>query len=104
VKVSFAFTRKEAKLLDHIKWLKETYLEVGLVSSSSFLNGDVGITVVWFRTSKNKYSSHLFSLPSFLFCSSHLCFRLDLLWCAYLCIETCIYRGTSLGATPLVLV
>jgi hypothetical protein len=26
------------------KWLKETQLGVGLVSNSSFLNGDVGIT------------------------------------------------------------
>jgi hypothetical protein len=26
------------------KWLKETRLGVGLVSNSSFLNGDVGIT------------------------------------------------------------
>jgi hypothetical protein len=37
--------RKErSKLVDREKWLKETRLRVGLVSNSSFLNGDVGIT------------------------------------------------------------
>jgi hypothetical protein len=37
--------RKERnKLVDRGKWLKETQLEVGLVSNSNFLNGDVGIT------------------------------------------------------------
>jgi hypothetical protein len=37
--------RKErSKLVDREKRLKETQLAVGLVSNSSFLNGDVGIT------------------------------------------------------------
>jgi hypothetical protein len=37
--------RKErSKLVDRGKWMKETRLGVGLVSNSSFLNGDVGIT------------------------------------------------------------
>jgi hypothetical protein len=36
--------RKErSKLVDRGKWLKETRLRVGLVSNSSFINGDVGI-------------------------------------------------------------
>jgi hypothetical protein len=36
--------RKERnKLVDRGKWLKGTRLGVGLVSNSSFLNGDVGI-------------------------------------------------------------
>jgi hypothetical protein len=30
--------------MDRGKWLKEIWLGVGLVSNSSFLNGDVGIT------------------------------------------------------------
>jgi hypothetical protein len=30
--------------VDRGKWLKDTRLGVGLVSNSSFLNGDVGIT------------------------------------------------------------
>jgi hypothetical protein len=30
--------------MDQGKWLKEIWLGVGLVSNSSFLNGDVGIT------------------------------------------------------------
>jgi hypothetical protein len=37
--------RKErSQLVDRGKWLKETQHGVGLVSNSSFLNGDVGIT------------------------------------------------------------
>jgi hypothetical protein len=37
--------RKErSNLVDQGKWLKETRLRGGLVSNSSFLNGDVGIT------------------------------------------------------------
>jgi hypothetical protein len=38
------YLRKERnKLVDWGKWLKETRLGVGLVSNSSFLNGDIGI-------------------------------------------------------------
>jgi hypothetical protein len=38
--------RKERSksLVEWGKWLKETQLGVGLVSNSSFLNGDIGIT------------------------------------------------------------
>jgi hypothetical protein len=36
--------KERSKLVDRGKWLKETQLGVGLVSNSSFLNGDVGIT------------------------------------------------------------
>jgi hypothetical protein len=35
--------KERNKLVDQRKWLKETRLEVGLVSNSSFLNKDVGI-------------------------------------------------------------
>jgi hypothetical protein len=35
--------KKINKLVDREKWLKETRLGIGLVSNSSFLNGDVGI-------------------------------------------------------------
>jgi hypothetical protein len=35
--------KERNKLVDQGKWLKETQLEVGLMSNSSFLNGDVGI-------------------------------------------------------------
>jgi hypothetical protein len=35
--------KERSKLVDREKWLKETRLGVGLVSNSSFLNGDVGI-------------------------------------------------------------
>ncbi len=37
--------RKEKnKLVNLVKWLKETHLEVGIVSNSNFLNGDISIT------------------------------------------------------------
>jgi hypothetical protein len=36
--------KERSKLVDQEKWLKETRLGVGLVSNSSFLNGNVGIT------------------------------------------------------------
>jgi hypothetical protein len=35
---------RSKSLVEWGKWLKETRLGVGLVSNSSFLNGDVGIT------------------------------------------------------------
>jgi hypothetical protein len=40
----FHLWKERNKLVDQRKWLKETRLEVGLVSNSSFLNKDVGIT------------------------------------------------------------
>jgi hypothetical protein len=40
----FHLRKERSKLVDRRKWLKETQLGVGLVSNSSFLNGDVGIT------------------------------------------------------------
>jgi hypothetical protein len=40
----FHLRKERSKLVDQRKWLKETRLGVGLVSNSSFLNGDVGIT------------------------------------------------------------
>jgi hypothetical protein len=36
--------KERSKLVDQEKWLKVTRLGVGLVSNSSFLNRDVGIT------------------------------------------------------------
>jgi hypothetical protein len=44
VKVRFTSKRKEARASEVRKWLKETRLGFGLVSNSSFLNGDVGFT------------------------------------------------------------
>jgi hypothetical protein len=35
---------RSKSLVEWEKWLKETCLGVGLMSNSSFLNGDVGIT------------------------------------------------------------
>jgi hypothetical protein len=40
----FRLRKERSKLVDRGKWLKETRFGVGLVSNSSFLNGDVGIT------------------------------------------------------------
>jgi hypothetical protein len=36
--------KERSKLVDRGKWLKETQLGVDLISNSSFLNKDVGIT------------------------------------------------------------
>jgi hypothetical protein len=41
---SFCLRNERSKLVDWEKWLKETHLEVGIVSNSNFLNGDIGIT------------------------------------------------------------
>jgi hypothetical protein len=46
VKIHFAIERKEQELVKWGKRLKETRLGVGIVSNSTFLNRDVGITVV----------------------------------------------------------
>ncbi len=60
--------RKErSKLVDRRKWLKETRLGVGLVSNSSFLNGDVGITeLVILNFGKQIIVSPLVDFPLYL--------------------------------------
>jgi hypothetical protein len=56
------------------KWLKETRLRVGLVSNSSFLNGDVGITVLVIPNfSQQIIVSPFFYFPLYLLVL--LCFR-----------------------------
>jgi hypothetical protein len=67
--------RKERrKLVDREKWLKETRLGVGLVSNSSFLNGDVGIMgLVILNFDKQILMSPLLYLSLFLLVL--LCFR-----------------------------
>jgi hypothetical protein len=64
--------RKErSKLVDQRKWLKETRLGVGLVSNSSFLNGDVEIMgLVILKFGKQIIMSLSFGLPSALLSSS----------------------------------
>jgi hypothetical protein len=68
--------RKErSKLVDWGKWLKETRLRVGLVSNSSFLNGDVGITgLVILNFGKKIIVSPLVDFPLYLLVL--LCFRI----------------------------
>jgi hypothetical protein len=68
--------RKErSKLVDRGKWLKETRLEVGLVSNSSFRNGDVGITgLVIPNFSKQIFVSPLVDFLLYLLVL--LCFRI----------------------------
>jgi hypothetical protein len=44
--VRFAFIRKKVELVDWRKLLKGTRFGVGLVSSSNFLNKDIGITMM----------------------------------------------------------
>jgi hypothetical protein len=76
--------RKErSKLVDRGKWLKETRLGVGLVSNSSFLNGDVGITgLVIPNFGKQIIVSSLVYFPLYLLVL--LCFRViscDVIYC-----------------------
>jgi hypothetical protein len=90
------------KLVDQGKWLKETRFGVSLVSNSSFLNGDVGITrLVISNFSKQIIVSPLFYFSLYLLVL--LCFRVisyDVLHCLvdimyiYLCVSLevhCIY-------------
>jgi hypothetical protein len=68
--------RKERSksLVEWGKWLKETQLGVGLVSNSSFLNGDVGITgLVILNFGKQIIMSLLIYFPLYLLVL--LCFR-----------------------------
>jgi hypothetical protein len=68
--------RKERSksLVEWGKWLKETRLRVGLVSNSSFLNGDVGITgLVILNFDKQIIVSLLIYFPLYLLVL--LCFR-----------------------------
>jgi hypothetical protein len=63
--------RKERnKLVDREKWLKETRLIVYLVSNSSFLNGDVGITRLVISNFSKQIIMSLSCLPSTLLSSS----------------------------------
>jgi hypothetical protein len=61
--------------VDRGKWLKETRLEVDLVSNSRFLNGDVGITgLVIPNFGKQIIVSPLVDFPLYLLVL--LCFRI----------------------------
>jgi hypothetical protein len=65
----------KSKLVDRRKWLKETRLGVGLVSSSNFLNRDVGIMgLVILNFGKQILVSPLCYLPLYLLvlCASAL--------------------------------
>jgi hypothetical protein len=69
--------------VDQGKWLKDTQLEVGLVSNSSFLNRDVEITRLMIPNfGKQIIFSLLVYLP--LYFLVHMCFRVrscDVLYC-----------------------
>jgi hypothetical protein len=72
--------KKRSKLVDRGKWLKETQLRVGLVSNSSFLNRDIGITgLVILNFSKQIIVSYLIYFPLHL--RVLLCFVLYLVMC-----------------------
>jgi hypothetical protein len=65
------YLRKErSKLVDQEKWLKETRFGVGLVSNSSFLNGDVGITGLVILNFGKQIIVFISCLPSALLSSS----------------------------------
>jgi hypothetical protein len=88
------FRKERSRLVDRGKWLKETRLGVDLVSNSSFLNGDVGITgLVISNFGKQILVSPLLYLPLYLLVL--LCFlsiSCDVLHCLvdivyiYLCV------------------
>jgi hypothetical protein len=55
---------RNKSLVEWEKWLKETWLGVGLVSNSNFLNGDIGITVLVIPNfDKQIIVSHLIYFP-----------------------------------------
>jgi hypothetical protein len=98
----FHLRKEQRKLVDRGKWLKKTRLEVGLVSNSSFLNRDVGITgLVIPIFGKQIFVSLLIYFPLYLLVL--LCFDViscDVLRCLvdivyiYLCVSLkvhCIY-------------
>jgi hypothetical protein len=67
--------KERSKLVDRGKWLKETRLGVDLVSNSSFLNGDIGITgLVIPNFGKQIIVSLLVDFPLYLLVL--LCFRI----------------------------
>jgi hypothetical protein len=66
--------KERSKLVDRGKWLKETQLRVDLVSNSSYLNREVGITgLVILNFGKQILVSHLLYLP--VYSLILLCFR-----------------------------
>jgi hypothetical protein len=85
--------KEKSKLVDRGKWLKETQLGVGLVSNSSFLNGDVGITWLVISIFSKKIFVSLSYLPFAVF-SSYICASmLDIVYIyLYVSLEPhCIY-------------
>jgi hypothetical protein len=98
--------RKErSKLVDQRKWLKETRLEVDLMSNSSYLNGDVGITgLVIPIFDKQIIVSHLPYFPLYLlvllcFCSISyyvLHCLIDIVY-IYLCVYLEVHRIFSVN-------
>jgi hypothetical protein len=71
--------KERSKLMDQGKLLKETWLGVGLVSNSIFLNGDIGIMgLVLPNFGKKNHHVIYLGLPSALLSSSIvlLCYTL----------------------------
>jgi hypothetical protein len=64
--------KERSMLVDQGKWLKETWLGVVLVSNSTFLNRDVGITWLVIPNIGKQIIVSLSYLPSALF-SSFIC-------------------------------
>jgi hypothetical protein len=87
--------KERSKLVDREKWLKKTRLWVGLVSNSSFLNGDIGITgLVILNFSKQIIVSlgWLSALPSSSIVLPHY-----ILWCALLLSRYCLYPSLNIS-------
>jgi hypothetical protein len=81
--------KERSKLVDRGKWLKETWLGVDLVSNSSFLNGDIGITgLVILNFGKQCIVSPLVDFPLYLLVL--LCFRI-ISCCVLYCLVDIVY-------------
>jgi hypothetical protein len=86
--------KQRSKLVDREKWLKETWLGVGLVSNTSFLNGDIGIMgLVILNFGEQIIVSYLFYFPLYLLLLCFYVISCDVLYCLvdivyiYLCVS-----------------
>jgi hypothetical protein len=91
--------KRSKSLVEWGKWLKETRLGVGLVSNSSFLNGDVGITGLVIPN----FSQQIIVSPLVYFSLYLLVSVLPhyILWCALLLCRYCVYPSLNIPRSSL---
>jgi hypothetical protein len=81
------------------KWFRENQLGVGLVSNSSFLNGDVGITGLVIPNFGQQIIVSLGLL--FSLSSSSIVLPRYILWCALLLSGYCVYASLNISRSSL---